>query len=86
VRDGDVPAQVHQEGHATAQDADQQQRASGIVATDLSPKLGDPLLKCRPIDQDFGEEFVVVLHSHLAVEDLGADQRGTSWCSRQRAS
>ena len=39
--DGDVAAQVNQEGHAAAQDADEQQIAIGIIRADLCSQFLD---------------------------------------------
>lgn len=65
VRNGDLAAEIHQKGDAAAQDADQQQVIIGIIRADLRAQLGNALFQSGFVDQNFRENFFIILHSHL---------------------
>lgn len=79
VRYGDMPAEIHHEGHTAAQDADQQQFIRRIIRADLKAEFPDPRLQGFRIDQNFSKHIFVVLHnSFITREAVSPYERGTS--------
>ena len=60
-----MPHQIHHEDDAPAQNTSEQEVLAGIIVVDLVAQFLDTLLKGLFIDQDLGDDILVVLHSLL---------------------